>query len=95
VLIILLFHHLEHFDSLRERHADRLNSWMGCRLHLLVKPECIHVVAALRECACCRIFSHDDYVLYNSGRNNLVRLAVCLHRYVYMGRVNFLVKVLS
>ena len=30
LLIKLLFHHLEHLDSLRERHANRLMSWVGC-----------------------------------------------------------------
>ena len=34
MLIILLFHHLEHLDSLRDRHADQLNSWVGCRRSL-------------------------------------------------------------
>ena len=29
-LIKLLFHHLEHLDSLRERRAYRLNSRVGC-----------------------------------------------------------------
>ena len=29
LLIKLLFHHLEHLDSLGERHANRLNSWVG------------------------------------------------------------------
>jgi len=28
----LLFNHLEHLESLGERHADRLNSWVGCRV---------------------------------------------------------------
>ena len=35
MLIILLFHHLEHLDSLRERHADQLNRWVGCNSHIL------------------------------------------------------------
>jgi len=34
MLIILLFHHLEHLDSRRDRRADRLNSWVGCRRNL-------------------------------------------------------------
>ena len=32
LLIKLLFHHLEHLDSLGERHADRLDSWVGYRV---------------------------------------------------------------
>ena len=32
LLIELLFHHLEHLDSLRERHAYRLNRRVGCNL---------------------------------------------------------------
>ena len=35
MLIILLFHHLEHLESLRERHAYQLNSWVGCNLDCL------------------------------------------------------------
>ena len=34
LFIKLLFHHLEHLDSLGERHANRLNSWVGCTLSL-------------------------------------------------------------
>ena len=30
LFIILLFRHLEHLDSLRERYAYQLNSWVGC-----------------------------------------------------------------
>jgi len=32
LFIKLLFYHLEHLESLRERHADRLNSRVGCKL---------------------------------------------------------------
>jgi len=32
LLIKLLFHHLKHLESLRERHADRLNSWVDCNI---------------------------------------------------------------
>ena len=32
MLIILLFHHLEHLESLRERHVDRMDSWVGCSI---------------------------------------------------------------
>jgi len=45
------------------------------------------------ECACCSNISHDDYVLWNSGGTIQVRLAVCLVRYVSVGRMSFLVKV--
>ena len=33
MLINLLFHHLEHLDSPRERHAYRLNSRVGSMFH--------------------------------------------------------------
>ena len=32
MLINLLFHHLEHLESLRERYADRLNSQVDCNV---------------------------------------------------------------
>jgi len=31
--MISLPHHLDHLDSLRKRHAYRLNSWVGCNKH--------------------------------------------------------------
>jgi len=32
-------HHLDHLDSLRERHAYQLNSWVGCRMkHGMTPP---------------------------------------------------------
>ena len=37
LLIKLLFHHLEDLDFLRERHANRLNSWVGCKSVLRMK----------------------------------------------------------
>ena len=37
LLIKLLFYHLEHLESLRERHVDRLNSWVGCRMTVQYK----------------------------------------------------------
>ena len=38
MLINLLFHHLEHLESLRERHAYQLNSRVGCE-SLTTNPE--------------------------------------------------------
>ena len=49
MLIILLFHHLEHLESPRERHADRLNSWVGCLVYLNNFPLYLTSLAFGRE----------------------------------------------
>jgi hypothetical protein len=34
LFVKLLFHHLEHLDCLGERHANRLKSWVRCKVSL-------------------------------------------------------------
>ena len=48
--MIVLLHHLEHLDCLRERHADRLNSCEGRSPCKLVRRNCWKAESKEFEC---------------------------------------------